>query len=247
MTRAPTSDRRLVDAGRLFRSRRSGRRGLRLAGAGTAVVALVGVAAWVGLGSSAFALRTVTVDGVSRVTVHQVLARASLPQGRSLFLVDPAAVAQRVERLAPVARADVTRHWPHTLVIHVVERRPAAVVVSGSGAELIDVHGVVFASAPSPPPGLLKVQVAGAVPGAGSAAARAAMTVVGALPAPLRAQVEQVEATSPDDISLALTRGRTVVWGSPDQSARKARVLGLLLRRHATRYDVSVPDVAVTG
>jgi cell division protein FtsQ len=56
-----------------------------------------------------------------------------------------------------------------------------------------------------------------------------------------------VEAASPDDISLVLSRGRTVVWGSAEQSARKARVLALLLRRHATRYDVSVPDVAVTG
>jgi cell division protein FtsQ len=241
------ADRRLVDAGRLFRSRGPRRRGLRLTIAVAVVVALGAVATWVGLGSSVFALRTVTVEGVSRVTVQQVLARAALPSGRSLFLVDPAAVAHRVERLAPVARADVTRNWPHTLVIHVVERRPAAVVVEGSRAALIDAHGVVFASAPSPPPGLLKVDVAGEVPGSGSAAARAAMTVVGALPAQLRAQVEQVEAASPDDISLVLSRGRTVVWGSAAQSARKARVLALLLRRHATRYDVSVPDVAVTG
>ena len=54
-------------------------------------------------------------------------------------------------------------------------------------------------------------------------------------------------AATPDDVSLVLTGGRTVVWGSAADSAEKARVLRLLLRRHADRYDVSVPDVAVTG
>src|SRR3954463_4615458 len=57
------------------------------------------LAAWVALGSSTFALRTVTVDGVARLTTQQVLDRAALPQGRSLLLLDPAGVARRIEKL----------------------------------------------------------------------------------------------------------------------------------------------------
>src|SRR4051812_16040354 len=91
-----------------------------------ALACVVAVAAWAALGSSMFALRTVTVEGVARLTSQQVLDRAALPQGRSLLLVDPTAIAARIEKLAPVATVKVTRHWPHGIVISVTERRPVA-------------------------------------------------------------------------------------------------------------------------
>lgn len=237
---------RVVDAGRLFRAR-ARHRWRRIAAVLLVVLALCGAATWVVLGSSMFALRTVTVDGAARVTVQQVLAKAALPTGRSLLLVDPAAVAQRVERLPAVARAQVTRHWPHTLVIDVTERRPAGVVVGAGSATLLDAHGVAFASDSSPPAGLVRVEVPGAVPGPGAAAAQAAMRVVSALPRSIRHRVEQVQASSPDDVALVLTGDTTVTWGSATDNSAKAKVLRVLLRRRAHHYDVSVPGVAVTG
>jgi cell division protein FtsQ len=199
------------------------------------------------LGSSMFALRTVTVDGASRISVQRVLAEAALPTGRSLLLVDPTVVAQRVEQLPAVASAQVSRRWPHTLVIHVVERRPVGVVVGAGSATLLDAHGVAFASVPSAPAGLVRVEVPGAVPGSGTAAAQAAMRVVTALPQAIRHRVEQVQASSPDDVALVLAGDRTVTWGSATDNAKKAKVLQMLLRRKAHHYDVSVPSVAVIG
>jgi cell division protein FtsQ len=73
------------------------------------------------------------------------------------------------------------------------------------------------------------------------------MRVVSALPTPIRRHVERVRATSPDDVDLVLTSGRTVTWGSATDDVEKARVLRVLLRRPARHYDVSVPGVAVTG
>jgi cell division protein FtsQ len=37
-----------------------------------------------------------------------------------------------------------------------------------------------------------------------------------------------------------------VVWGGSDDSARKAEVLSVLMRRRAAVYDVSAPDLPVT-
>ena len=37
-----------------------------------------------------------------------------------------------------------------------------------------------------------------------------------------------------------------VVWGSSDDSARKAGVLSVLMKRTAKVYDVSAPDLPVT-
>ena len=44
-----------------------------------------------------------------------------------------------------------------------------------------------------------------------------------------------------DTISLVLRNGRTILWGSAEDSANKAEVLDVLLDRKAQVYDVSVP------
>jgi cell division protein FtsQ len=212
-----------------------------------AVGSIFAVAAWVALWSSMFALRTVTIAGVGRLTSAQVIARASLPEGRSLLLIDPRAVASRVETLPPVATARVTRRWPHGIVITVIERRPVAVVADASGWQLVDIEGVPFASVSSPPRGLIPVRVGAPMPSGGASDARSALTVYRALPRNLRRQVIQLEAMTPRSVSFQLRNGREVVWGSPTDNARKLAVLRALLPRHAVRYDVSAPGVAVTS
>src|SRR4051794_35137739 len=108
------------------------------------------IAAGGALAPPLFAPRAVTVEGVARVTSGQVLDRAALPEGRSLMLIDPAAVAKRIETLPPVAVVRVTRHWPHGIVITVTERRPVAAVAGTSGWQLVDIHGVAFDTVNSP-------------------------------------------------------------------------------------------------
>ena len=129
----------------------------------TTLVVLLAVGAWAALYSSVFALRTVTIDGLSRVSKQEVLDRAALPGGRSLLRLDPASIAARIERLPPVADASVTRKWPHALVIKVTERRPVAAVATGSEWVLVDIAGVAFATVPSAPAGLVSVRVGDAM------------------------------------------------------------------------------------
>jgi cell division protein FtsQ len=193
-----------------------------------------------------FALHYVTVEGTSRLTPAEVLNAAAVKEGSSLVRLNPGSVAQRVERLAPVADAQVTRKWPHGLVIHVVERKPAGVVVSGDRMELLDATGVAFASVASAPHGLVTVNVPDPVPGPGDAVARTAMRVLAQLPAGVRKQARSVTARSIDAVSVRLNDGRTVIWGSAADGTTKAAVLRTLMRRHAQVYDVSTPTVAVT-
>jgi cell division protein FtsQ len=72
------------------------------------------------------------------------------------------------------------------------------------------------------------------------------VTVSAALPSTLRTQVTSISAASPDSITLNLESGVKVVWGSSDDSERKAEVLSVLMKRKATVYDVSAPDLPVT-
>jgi cell division protein FtsQ len=59
--------------------------------------------------------------------------------------------------------------------------------------------------------------------------------------------VTSVSAAEPDQVTLQLNDGVTVVWGSADQAALKAQVLSALMATHARYYDVSSPGSAVTS
>ena len=69
---------------------------------------------------------------------------------------------------------------------------------------------------------------------------------VSALPEDLAPRVDFVSVASVDRIELALRDGRTVVWGSAEDSERKAEVLAVLLQQDARVYDVSVPATPTT-
>jgi cell division protein FtsQ len=52
-----------------------------------------------------------------------------------------------------------------------------------------------------------------------------------------------VSAASAETVTLTLADGRTVVWGGPERTGDKARILTALLRENAMTFDVSSPDV----
>jgi cell division protein FtsQ len=210
------------------------------------VVTVVTGVVWAALASPLIRVTKVTVNGTSRLTVADVVAIAEVPMGSSLLTVPVTSITKRVAAIPAVARVRVERHWPHTVVIAVTERVPVAVLAGAGAGELLDRTGVAFAAGGSTPPGLAVIRVTQPVPGAGGAAAQAAVRVWTGLPRSLRAQLMQIDAPSPDGVDLHLTGGRTVVWGSAAQMQAKLLALTALLTQHATVYDVSTPTVAVT-
>lgn len=240
-----TLRRRRVDdqAQRFGRHGHRGRWPVLLAGL---AVAVCGALAWLLVGTSVLGVRHVVVTGNHRVSTAQVLRLADVPAGHPLATLDTGAVRRRVATLAPLDSVQVTRQWPTTVRITVVERTPAAVVTTAAGLRLVDAGGVVFAAVPRPPAGLPVVQVAH--PGPRDPATKAALAVLAVLPKQVAASVATVEAPGPSDVELRLRDGDTVVWGDASQSARKAVVLKALLHRPGKVYDVSAPDlVTVRG
>ncbi|MEZ5192857.1 MAG: FtsQ-type POTRA domain-containing protein [Nocardioides sp.] len=95
------------------------------------VVGLLGTAIWLVWFSSAFALERVTVTGSDYLSADDVRSAAELKTGEPLARVDLAGVEGRVEALAPIRSATVTRSWPHEIRIQVFERTAVAVVRVG--------------------------------------------------------------------------------------------------------------------
>ncbi len=214
-----------------------------------ALAAIVAGAAWALLGSRLLAVRSVVVTGTRLVPQSEVLAVAGIKPGTPLIRVNTAQVAARVETIQQVQSAQVTRSWPDRVVIAVRERSPAlAVPAPGGGFDLVDPDGVIVQSAARRPPGLplyLTTAVVSSLRGDPDLGAAAA--VLGELPAQLRASVISVTAPGPDQVTLRLDHGVTVLWGGTDYAQEKAQELGLLMPTHASYYDVSAPGTAVTG
>ncbi|MCB0893764.1 MAG: FtsQ-type POTRA domain-containing protein [Nocardioidaceae bacterium] len=209
------------------------------------LVLLAGVLLWLVYFSSYLAVQGVDVRGTSQLRESQVVAAAAVPDGEALATVDLDRIRARVEALAPVRSADVSREWPDRVRIDVTERTPVAVVEIAGHLQGMDEDGVVFRDYARPPADLPRVESG---PDAGSDALREAALVVAALPEDLAAKVDHVQVDTVDQITLVLRDGRTVRWGSSADSDLKAEVLAqLIAARSAQAYDVSVPGQPTTS
>lgn len=198
--------------------------------------------------SPLLALRTITIDGTSRLDTAKLQKAVDGQLGTPLALLDYGRITHE---LAPFSliRSYVTEVVPpNTLVIHVVERTPVGAIQTASGFELIDPAGVVVDTTKARPAGYPLVQLgSGRITGPGFAS----MTeVLLALPPAVLTQVDTITALTHDDVTLTLAgSSQRVVWGSSDGSDAKAQVLAELIGLHsgsgAGEYDVSAPGTAV--
>jgi cell division protein FtsQ len=205
------------------------------------VLVLVLAAAGIVYGTSLFGFRTLRVVGATLVTPEQVREAVRLPDDVPLARVDLATVQARVAELPPVARVTVSRQWPSTLLVELVERTPVAVVPQDRRFVVIDGSGVVFQTRRDRPAGLPLARLG--APGPDDVATRGALTVLAALTPELRERLTEVVVAGPAQITLKLRGGRTVLWGDASRSEAKAQVASSLLARKGNTIDVRTPDV----
>jgi cell division protein FtsQ len=64
------------------------------------------------------------------------------------------------------------------------------------------------------------------------------------LPSAVHKEAGAIRVRSYDNITIVLSGGRTVMWGSPERGAEKAATLTALMEAvsDASRYDVSAPS-----
>ncbi|CAB4907635.1 unannotated protein [freshwater metagenome] len=217
-----------------------------------AVVSLVALVMFVAIGtfSPLMSLQSVTVLGTERVDSAVISSGVANQLGKPLPLVDVEAIGQVIARQPLVKSFAIEAKPPHDLVIHITERSPAGYLKSSAGFTLVDAAGVTIEQTADRVFALPIIDVTGASPTAGGFPA--AMAVLLALPAEVRSQVDRVAASTTDDVTLFLNpTGSRVIWGAPQQSALKARVLASLLVNFplgsVAQYDVSAPNSPVVS
>jgi cell division protein FtsQ len=240
-----TDEETVTRAGRDFARRRWSQRLRRLRPFlyAALVLALVASGVWLVFFSSVVTVRDVSVRGNQTLSSYRVAAVAKAPMGRQLARVDLAAIQARIETLPAVKSASVSRSWPHTIAITITERTPVAVVDRGAGLQAVDSEGVLFGHYTTRPDALPLVHTD---PDVKADALAEAARVVTSLRSDIAAKVDLVQVETIDRIRLELSGGRTVMWGSAEDSGEKAAVLAVLLGQKAQEYDVSVPGRPTT-
>ncbi|WP_344748309.1 cell division protein FtsQ/DivIB [Streptosporangium vulgare] len=117
-------------------------------------VGVVGIAAWLVFFSPVLGVREIQVDGNAGLSAEQIRRAAEVPAGMPLATVDVAEVEGRIGRIPQVESVTVSRAWPGTLRVEVVERSPVAVVPVGERSALMDRHGMVTEVKDVAPPAL---------------------------------------------------------------------------------------------
>jgi cell division protein FtsQ len=226
---------------RLFFPRTGSTVGRRLAntpwGLMVSSLATVGFLGWLIFVSPVLGVRTVRVEGLSFLDEAEVREATGVHDGTPLTRVDLDGVARRVGDLPAVAGVEVSRDWPSTLRITVVERVPIGGIKRDNAFALFDDKAVIFRTAEALPAGLVTVECQA------DALVKGAVTVIQALTPQLRSELVRLSIDGPAGITLVLKTDRMVTWGDATQSELKAKVATALLKQKGDRIDVSVPEI----
>jgi cell division protein FtsQ len=238
------SKERFADRRRSVRRRRIGR--ILLA---VLVAVAAGAAVWLVWFSSALAVNRIEISGTTTLKRMDIQSQAAVRLGEPLARVDTIAIESRVAAMERIDRVEVSRHWPRTIRIEVVERKPIGWVYSDGGIRAIDRYGVDFRSLRTEPKHLVEVRVETIVARKRQQGLESAAAVLDLLrredPGLLK-KVRYVRVSSKDSVQLELGKNRTVTWGSAARGKQKLTVLRSLLRIKARGYDVSAPEQPTT-
>ncbi len=231
--RAASRARRRAERGEVRRFTQTARRrraiALALVGAVAAVLVVVAISTF----SPVFALRTVAVEGAARLSAADVEAALDDQLGTPLPLVDRSTIAADLAGF-PIIRSYVLEsRLPDTLVVRVVERTPVGAVQTGAGYELVDATGFTVQTTIDRPAGFPLIRI-GSTGSTGSTDSTGASAIDRSLSAsPPRppcsphcrpncsVQLDSITARTVDDVTLRLSTGQRVVWGSASDSEYK--------------------------
>jgi cell division protein FtsQ len=221
------------------------RRRRRRIGAVLGVLAALAVLAGVLFLSPVLAVRDVTVRGAELTDPARVESALDVYRGVPLTRISKDEVRDRVGQIPQVRSIEVLLEPPHHLVVALHERVPVAAIEDGDEFVVVDSEGVELMTAGSAAEAGVPV-VTGGRDVLESERFEAISDVLAALPESVLAQLRTASAESLSSVELVFTDGRTVVWGTAEDSELKSQVLRELVEARGSgsgveTYDVSSP------
>lgn len=202
--------------------------------------------------SPLFDLDEIEISGANRTDAADVLAVAGFQMREPLMDADVHRAERAVSRLPWVFTAEVTRQWPGTVTIEIVERQAAANLPSNGGSfVVVDRFGRVVERVAKLNNALPVVQVPApaALPGEDVPEAVDAVRVASALPRQIAPWVESIGVDPETGVVLELVDSGRALIGDSELLADKYVALATVLTRVqltcAKQIDVRVAQTPV--
>jgi cell division protein FtsQ len=199
------------------------------------------------------AVERVTVTGLTREDAHRVRAALSAAaRSMTTLHLDGDDLERVVEAYPIVKELELSRDFPHTLRIRVIEHDPAAVAHTDGGRVAVAGDGTVLQGLAGEAR-LPTITAEGTVRGGRleDPAALAAARLAGAAPAALHRRVEKVRLRKRDGFVVQLRDGPELIFGEAMRTRAKwtaaARVLADRTAAGATYVDLRLPGRPAAG
>lgn len=198
--------------------------------------------------SSLVAVRTVEVSGVpgpQGAPIRSALEQAA--RSMTTLHVRQGALNSAVAPFALVKRVEVSTGFPHTMRIHVVTNvAVGALVVDGRSIPVTSDGTLLRDVAAAPGLPQIPVRIAPAGSRVTESDAAAAVAVLAAAPEALRTRVQQIQTTSDHGLTIQLSHGPVLWFGTAERLDAKwaaaAAVLADPQAAGASTIDVSSPE-----
>jgi cell division protein FtsQ len=235
-------------ARRIAVQRQAGRRRLRWSFVAGAVVLLIAVL--FGLSYTPLvAVSRVDVDGVVETDPALLQSVVDSTRGSAIVWLDLASVRRRLEADPWVRKVRVSRDWPHTIRIEVVERRPVASFAGPDNqVRVVDGDGRVLAVLSGLPADYPFLAVNAPNLDAGSdapPAVLAGIAVAKVLPDELRGRIKQLDVSDAGEVQIELVPSGKVIIGAPSELRDKLVTLLTVLHKCGSGTPPDTIDVQV--
>ncbi|WP_296131020.1 cell division protein FtsQ/DivIB [Corynebacterium sp. YSMAA1_1_D6] len=210
--------------------------------AGGAVLLVAIVAAVVVWAVPILKVSSFEVEGNAHVTPEDVERASGVAKGSNLVRLDAHAAAGGVAQLPWVESATVSRAFPSTVHIEVIEHEAVAFVHDGDQTVLVDNQGKEFATDTPPAEA---IELTGHTD-SGSPEMQAAVDAVSALPAEVREKIKTLEVRGTYDLTFKTKDDKIIYWGAAEDNANKAIAFEDVLKLEGTEWNISNPALVTS-
>jgi cell division protein FtsQ len=185
-----------------------------------------------------FTVRSVALSGEERTSQSAAQAAISISPGSSIFGVRPDAVRARLLMLPWVADAEVRRHFPDSVSVRLIEKRPFALWRNGTDVVVVERSGAVITKAASGSFGRLPL-----IAGAGAPESAAPILDVLAGEKATSARLQLIQRVGERRWDLILSGGVTVRLPEEGWERQLAELERLIVEKGILERDIEMIDL----
>lgn len=182
--------------------------------------------------------------------IEKIQALTNVQVGRSLLLVSDAQLATQLDAIPGVASVDITKDYPHGLIVRITEETPTAQLLAQDTKQYtaVDAQAQQITTYKDAAAGIPVITVPTTRSGLKNQAVLESIAVLSDMDAGMRGQVTQTTARTQDSITTALNSGYTVVWGNSSSMSTKRAIVAKVIQQlqaegtNSGTIDVSAPS-----